>query len=207
MNKISWKETRSLIKADLSRRLELEGRKYTTLRALSLLIMPGALCVVLYRISEFLHQRNHRVLVRLLGDLGYLLCCCEVHVGSVIGPGLILPDRGGVGIPAFSIIGKNCTFLGPTLLTLGGIEGVDLSKDKIILGDNCIIGPGVRIMGAVELADCTQVKDNAVVIISSKKEGGMLSGMPARRRKIIAREDVVDWSPYLGEKLSKIQQR
>jgi serine O-acetyltransferase len=132
----------------------------------------------------------------------FYFCRAEVHVGSSIKEGLVLPDRGGVGIPSFCIIGKNCTFLGPALLTVGGMEGIDLEKDKIVMGDSCIVGHGAKIIGAIHLGNATQVKPNSVVMTSFPRTGYVLSGIPARRRQVVPERKVQDWNPFVGRSIA-----
>jgi serine O-acetyltransferase len=179
--------------------MTLDGRHGGLLYCFFLtLTKPGVLAVVLYRLNSYFHGIGLRWLVRIV-DFGiFYFGHAEVHVGSVIKEGLVLPDRGGVGIPAFAIIGKNCTFLGPALLTVGGMEGIDLANDKIIMGDYCIVGHGARIIGAIHLGNATQIKPNSVVMTSFPKAGYVLSGIPARRRQVIPENTVRDWNPLVG---------
>ena len=130
--------------------------------------------------------------------MNFFLSRNEIHPGASIGPGLILPDIGGVGIPAFAIIGANCTFTGRALLTIGGIEGIDLGKDRIQLGDNCIIGAGARIVGAVTLADGVEIKPNTVVLTSFKNPGASVIGIPGRRRAQALPQRIACWNPLKG---------
>jgi serine O-acetyltransferase len=128
----------------------------------------------------------------------------ELHAGAVIGPGLVVSDLGGIGIPDFAIIGSNCTFLGPALLTLGGMENIDLAHDRIRLGSGCIIGQGARLLGPIELGDGAQIKPNAVVITSFAKPGQIIAGIPARRRGTVPPDLVLNWNPLRGRPLGTV---
>ncbi|MDA8381891.1 MAG: hypothetical protein M0037_02240 [Betaproteobacteria bacterium] len=193
---------RAMIRADLARRLALEGRPPTFARILGVLPRPGGAAVVLFRVNQLLHARGLRLLSKLAELVMFYWARVEIHPGAQIGAGLVLPDVGGVGIPAFARIGERCTLTGPALLTIGGMEGVDLAKDRIVLGDDCVLGPGVRILGAVVLADGTQVKANAVVITSATRPGTVLAGVPARRRGSLPLGAIRQWNPLRGEPLS-----
>jgi serine O-acetyltransferase len=184
---------------DLDRRLCLEGRRPGMLQYLGLALKRGGMAVFLFRLLDWTHARNFRLITK-LGHLAlYYLGRAEIHPGARIGPGLVLPDIGGVGLPAFCEIGRNCTFIGPALLTIGGMEGVDLKVDRIILGDDCVIGPNVRIIGAVTLGSGTQVKASSVVMTSFPKVGYLLSGIPARRRAVLPIEQIKRWSSLSAE--------
>ncbi|MHB1529549.1 MAG: serine O-acetyltransferase [Acidiferrobacteraceae bacterium] len=192
-----------MICADFSRRLILEGRPANLWHQLCILPRPGVSAILLFRLNHYFHDHGLRRLSKIINIM--MLCWSgdEIHPGARIGPGLVLPDIGGVGIPAFADIGCDCTFTGPALLTIGGMEGIDLTKDRIVLGDHCVIGPGVRIVGAVTLADGTQVKPNAVVITSFLNAGTLLSGIPSRRRGTIPIEKIRRWNPILGQSTSQ----
>ncbi len=155
------------------------------------------LAVILFRIGDYFHQGGRHFLSTLVQLLIYFTRN-EIHPGASIGPGLILPDIGGVGIPAFANIGANCTFTGRALLSIGGIEGINLEWDRLYLGDNCIIGAGARILGAVTLADGIEIKPNSVVLTSFKDSGTVVSGIPGRRRAKIPPDSVASWNPLKG---------
>ncbi|MDX8399552.1 MAG: hypothetical protein R8K20_04825, partial [Gallionellaceae bacterium] len=188
----------ALAKQDLDRRLLLTGRKSGVFSYLGAVLHPGGLAVLLFRLIDYTHSHSWRGLTRLGHLASYYLASIEIHPGARIGPGLVLPDTGGVGIPKFCEIGRNCTILGPALLTVGGMEGIDLDKDLIILGEHCVIGSNVRIIGAVTLGNGTQIKPGSVVIISCPKEGCLLSGIPARRRSVVPLSDIQHWNPLTG---------
>jgi acetyltransferase-like isoleucine patch superfamily enzyme len=103
-------------------------------------------------------------------------------------------DRPGGGISEHVTIGKNCTLLGSSTMTLNA-HGIDLSKGRIVLGDYCVVGVGVRIIGAVTIADGTQIKPNAVVLVSSLAIGGILEGIPAQRKSIVPIDLMARWNP------------
>ena len=136
---VTFAETIALIKADVRRRLALEGRRINLTNAIEVAFKPGVVAVVAYRIITFLHLTKHGVLARILDDLQQLYTGTEIHAGSIIGPGLVLGDRAGGGISEHVTMGKNCTVLGGSTMTLNA-NGIDLSKGRIVIGDHCIIG-------------------------------------------------------------------
>lgn len=187
-----------LARLDLDRRLELHGHPPGLYRYLQAVVHRGGMAVLLYRLVDYAHVRGWRIAVKLGLLAMYHLGRAEVHPGALIGPGLVLPDMGGVGLPKFCTIGRNCTFLGPALLTVGGMEGIDLSTDRIVMGDNCVVGFNARIMGAITLGHGTQIKPGSVVMTSFPKEGCLLSGIPARRRTSASLDQIANWSPVRG---------
>lgn len=184
-----------MLRMDVQRRLLLQGRCPGMWSYLHAVLHRGGMAVLLFRLLDYAHSRGWRLTVKLGHMALYYWARTEIHPGARIGPGLVLPDIGGVGLPAFCDIGCNCTFIGPALLTIGGMEGVDLGKDRIVIGDNCVIGSNVRIIGAVTLGHGTQVKASSVVMTSFPKEGYLLSGIPARRRAVLPLERILGWNP------------
>lgn len=194
----SFGEACARIRADLSRRLFIEGRHDSFMRRALLVLRPGGFAVTMFRLQDWTAGRGWRAPAKLTGMLLYYVGCAEVHSGARIGPGLVLPDIGGVGIPAFCEIGRNCSFTGPALLTIGGMEGIDLSRDRIHIGNDCVIGSNVRIIGAVSLGDGSQVRHGSVMMTSAEKPGLILGGMPARRRAQIDPALLNSWCPLAG---------
>lgn len=190
----TWRDAYSLFKADLRRRLELEGKAVSRLNALGLLVMPGVVCIAAYRVTTVLQSKGYRILDRIVQDLQHLYTGIELHPGSDIGPGFVVGDRPGGGISEHVKLGRNCTLLGTCTMTLN-TDRIDLSKGWIVLGDHCVVGTGVRIMGSVTLGACTQIKPNAVVLTSSPTPGGVLDGIPARRVATVPVEAVMRWNP------------
>jgi serine O-acetyltransferase len=198
---LTFKTTISLIKADVRRRLILEEMEPSLWNAVAIALKPGLVCVVLYRICNFLYHKKYRIVARVIDDAQYLYTGVEIAQGSVIGPGLVFGDGKGGGTVEWVTIGMNCTMLGGAAMTLNA-AGDGLSKGGIVIGDNCIIGLGVRIVGAVTLADCTQIKPNAVVLNSSSVPGAVLEGIPARRTGVVPIEAVMRWNPLKSVFLS-----
>jgi serine O-acetyltransferase len=197
----SWGDVWSVVKADIRRRLALEERRATLLNAILIANRPGVVCVVAYRITNFLHQSGRRLWARVIDDVQHLYTGVEIHAGAEIGPGFVYGDLPGGGISEHVTMGRNCTVLGCSTLTLNA-GGIDLSKGRIILGDYCIVGVGVRVLGAVTLADGTQIKPNAVVLQSSTVVGGVLEGIPARRKSLAPIEQIARWNPLRSAFLS-----
>jgi serine O-acetyltransferase len=191
---VTFRQAVALIRGDLRRRLQLEGRTPNLANAVRIAVMPGVVCVVAYRLSTWLQSRNHRILSRIIDDLQHLYSGIEIHYGSEIGPGLVLGDRPGGGVSEHVTMGRNCTLLGGATMTLNS-DRIDLSKGRIVLGDGCVVGVNVRIIGAVTLGECTQIKANAVVLLSSPEPGGILEGIPARRLAVVPAAAVAAYNP------------
>lgn len=191
------KITLSNIKQDFLRRVLLEGSA-DLLHKLVLLMKPGMVGVICYRLSHYFVQGKLRFLCRPLLLIEHLYCRNEISPYATIGPGLVLGDIGAVGLTGEVVIGKNCTLQGFNTLTLNAIAGVDFTVDKIVIGDYCLLGTRAKIMRPITIADGVQVTNNSVVMFSVAKVGSTVSGVPAKRRRIDDYDSIKNWNPLMG---------
>lgn len=70
-------------------------------------------------------------------------------------------------------IGENCSINQQVTLGHNGLGG------SPIIGNRCMIMCGAKVLGEIELGDCTRVGANAVVIRDYKRGYGVLVGVPA----------------------------
>jgi len=185
-----------LFRADLIRRFELKERRMTPLSLLQAFLSPGVLGVLLFRVGNWLHAKDYRIAFRLIERFIFLITRAELQTGARIGPGLVLPDEGTVGISSHSRLGLNCT-----LFALSTIVAKEGGADDIVIGDYCVIGRRARLYGAIELGDGTQVKDNSMVFSSVVHPGMILCGVPAHCTLQVPLELVRNWNPLKGKPL------
>jgi serine acetyltransferase len=199
------KETFQIIRQDFNRRVQLEGAvRQGFFNKLAILFKPGFVGVLCYRLSSYLIETRLRVLCRVLHSISFFYARVEIAPEAIIGPGLVVSDVAGVGLPEQIVIGKNCTFLGFNTLTLNKVGGVDFMVDKIVIGDHCVVGFGAKIMRAIEIADGAQIKENSVVMFSVKKVGSTMVGIPAKRKRIDEYENIVNWNPLKGGPVGEV---
>ncbi len=80
--------------------------------------------------------------------------------GTQIGPGLYINHVGGIVVNSRAKIGRNCNLShGVTL----GQANRGNSVGSPILGDNVFVGPGAKVIGAVEVGDNAAIGANSVV--------------------------------------------
>lgn len=201
---LNFPQTWQYFKQDVARRLYLEGKPHTFLSALLIILNRGVVSVLIYRLNRYLYFKNNalcKVLIRLLRYVEFHYCHNEIEPNAVIGPGLVLSDFGGVGLSHVNVIGKNVTFLGKATPTLGAMEDVEAGVDKIRIGDYCVIGPNVRIVNNVEIANGVQMKANSVIMSSITREGAVVSGFPAKQISHVSMETLIGWSPLLARRI------
>lgn len=95
---------------------------------------------------------------------------------NVFGPGLSIAHYGTIIINSGAKIGANCRL--HACVNIGTEAGK--SHDAPTLGDNCYIGPGVKIFGRIDIGANVAIGANAVVNKSFPEGNVTLGGIPAK---------------------------
>lgn len=96
---------------------------------------------------------------------------------NVFGPGLSIAHRGTIVVHNRARIGANCRLHVCVNIGAQARQG-DIAVPHI--GDNCYIGPGAKLFGAIRIGDNVAVGANAVVNKSFPEGNVTLGGVPAR---------------------------
>lgn len=164
------------IKADLAR----------CSRRGEILLNPALWAVMSYRFSRWNYKSAFPTLVRLpvwlvsiiLDLIVRMVLHVELPATADIGPGLYLPHTGFIVVGPTARIGKNCTIAhGVTIGRGGGGKAEDIGFASI--GDRVFIGPGVVLLGAIEIGDDALIAAGAVVV-RSVPPAGVIAGNPGR---------------------------
>jgi serine O-acetyltransferase len=122
---------------------------------------------------------------RLVSQLARLLTGIEIHPGATIGTGLFIDH--GMGV----VIGETCEIGDNVLIyqgvTLGG-TGKDKGKRHPTIGNNVMIGAGVKIIGPFKVGDNSRIGAGSVVLREVPPDSTVV-GIPGRvvqRRKTTA---------------------
>jgi serine O-acetyltransferase len=121
-------------------------------------------------------SRMHRVMTSIrLNRLGRLLGFTIPL--NVFGPGLSIAHRGTIVVNDNCRIGANCRI--HVCVNIGA--AIDDGGAAPRIGDNCYIGPGAKLYGAIELAHDITIGANAVVNSSFSEPSITIAGVPARK--------------------------
>jgi serine O-acetyltransferase len=96
---------------------------------------------------------------------------------DVFGPGLSIAHSGTIVVHHDAKIGANCRL--HVCVNIGAQAGKPNEVPQI--GDNCYIGPGAKIFGAVILGDNMAIGANAVVNKSFPEGNCTIGGVPAKK--------------------------
>jgi serine O-acetyltransferase len=131
------------------------------------LLNPGFKYTFLMRLCVYLESAKPALLMRPLYFLARILYGHYQHKFGIyvphrtqIGPGLFIGHPGCIHVNVRSVIGANCNLSqGVTL----GEANRGKNKGFPTIGDNVYIGPGAKIVGAVQVADEVAIGANCVV--------------------------------------------
>lgn len=133
-----------------------------------------------YRVGHWLHQRNFIRASKLVRNIIYLIANSYIPSSASIGKGSVLAYGGiGVVIHADAVIGENCV-IGQNV-TIGAAEGYASAQVNRcpIIGNNCYIAAGSKILGGITIGDNCQIGAGALVL-KDAPANSVLVGMPAR---------------------------
>lgn len=95
---------------------------------------------------------------------------------NVFGPGLSIAHAGTIVVNSGAKIGANCRL--HVCVNIGTEAGK--SSDAPTVGDNCYIGPGVKMFGKIVIGSNVAIGANSVVNRSFPGGGVSLGGIPAK---------------------------
>lgn len=93
----------------------------------------------------------------------------------VFGPGLSIAHYGSLTVNPHARIGSNCRI--HEGVTIGATNGSDLAP---VIGDNCFIGSGAKVIGGITIGDDVAIGAGAVVIKNCAENSVSLGGVPAK---------------------------
>ncbi len=96
---------------------------------------------------------------------------------NIFGPGLSIAHYGTIIINHKAKVGANCRI--HACVNIGTEAGYKSRAPKI--GDNCYIGPGVKMYGDITIADNVAIGANAVVNKSIEESNIAIGGVPAKK--------------------------
>lgn len=126
-----------------------------------IILYPGFHILIFYRIAHFMYVHKLFFLARLISQFGRFLTGIEIHPGAKIGRRLFIDHGMGIVIGETTTIGNDCTIYHSA--TLGG-TGKDKNKRHPDLGNNVMVGAGVKILGPIKIGNNVKIGANSVIL-------------------------------------------
>ena len=136
--------------------------------------------ITLYRLAHWCYCRRVPLLPILIRDLIFLLFNSYIPPSARIGRGTVFAYGAiGVVLHADCVIGEGCV-IGQGV-TVGAAEGFFSSRPNKcpVIGDNCYISVGARVLGDIVIGSHSVVGAGAVVV-KTYPQHSILAGVPAR---------------------------
>ena len=141
------------------------------------LLYPGFLILVFYRISNVFYKYKMFFIARAISQFGRFLTGIEIHPGAKIGKRLFIDHGMGIVIGETAEIGDDCTIYHG--VTLGG-TGKDILKRHPTIGNNVMVGAGAKLLGPINIGNNVKIGAGAVVLKDIENNVTVV-GVPASR--------------------------
>lgn len=147
----------------------------------ALLFDAGFLAVFLFRLSQLLHARQHRLLAKIVRRFNLSVSAAELNPAARVEPGLFLPHPYGVGIGRGCELGKDVTVHQGVSL---GAKTVSVEEDLRrteypTVEEGAILFPHALAYGPVRIGAAAIILGNSVVSCDVPP-GTTYGGVPAR---------------------------
>lgn len=145
---------------------------------INLLLMPGMMATIVYRIAHKLNRAGLRPLSRLLYIWNVVFFSCDIAPGATIGPGFVMPHPIAVGIGKDCTLGRRVRVMG--LVRMGGAGNEDPALEgSPTIGDECWLLDGCKVFGPVTVGDRVIIGAGSIVL-DSIPASSVAAGVPAR---------------------------
>ena len=141
-----------------------------------LLYFKGYHALETFRFSHALWHAGRYDFALYLQSLASRILQVDIHPAARIGKGVMLDHATGIVIGETAVIGDNCSLLHG--VTLGG-TGNERGDRHPKIGNGVLIGAGAKILGNIQIGQCSRVAAGSVVL-KSVPNNVTVAGVPAR---------------------------
>ena len=203
------------LREDLTAAQERDPAARTVGRAEILLTYGGVQALLSHRLAHALHEAGVPVMPRVLANVVRVGTGVEIHPAAQIGQALFIDHGAGVVIGETAEIGDDVTLYQG--VTLGG-TGFQRGKRHPTIGDRVVVGSGAKVLGPVNVGNCSKIGANSVVI-HDVPENSTVVGNPGHPVKVDGRrpsgpdadwvhlpDPVADALKGLSDRLAEVEQ-
>lgn len=149
------------VRADMAELARTKQVPYPSVKArIDVAMLPGFWAVLLWRVANLLHDAGLRPFSRLTYLLNLMLFGADLHPGSTVGAGFVLPHPVGVAIASGTVIGARCNVLGR--VAIGG-SGNPRRAGHPVIGEDVWIMDSATVFGPLTIGDRTMIGAGAIV--------------------------------------------
>lgn len=143
------------------------------------LTYPGLHAIWFYKISNWLWIHNHHFFAGLISAFARFFTGIEIHPGATIGRRVFIDHGMGVVVGETAEVGDDVLIYQGVVL---GGTSLERKKRHPTIGNGVVIGSGAKVIGNIEVGDCSKIGAGAVVLRSAPM-GSTVVGIPGRNVK------------------------
>lgn len=173
------KEQGSSFRADVARFVSPLSPPRGFRLLLKVLGEPGLQFAWMVRLQMGFEARSNTRMARVVYLFNLRTTGGEFGHGCAVGPGLVVKHPLGVLIGGGTILGSNCTILHN--VTFGERRPDTVAEGRMypVVGDDCLIGTGAIVLGAINIGHGARIGAGAVVL-RDVHSGETVVGAPAK---------------------------
>jgi len=141
---------------------------------------PGLQFVWIARLQMSLEQNGRSRLARLIHLVNLRWTGAEFGHGCQVGGGFVAKHPLGVVVGSGTVIGRNCTVLHNVVFGERRVGYSEVEPKYPTLGDDCLVGTGAVVLGAVVVGSSSKIGAGAIVL-HDVPDGATVVGNPARQ--------------------------
>jgi serine O-acetyltransferase len=141
-----------------------------------ILCYPGLHAIWFHKIAHWFWVRGHLLAGRFVSAVNRLLTGIEIHPGAKLGRRVFIDHGMGVVIGETAEVGDDVLIYQGVVL---GGTSLEKKKRHPTIGNGVVIGSGAKIVGNIEIGDCSKIGAGSVVL-KSAPPGSTIVGIPGR---------------------------
>ena len=140
---------------------------------------PGLHAIWHFIIAHWFWVRNHFLTARFISGISRFFTGIEIHPGATIGRRVFIDHGMGVVIGETAEVGDDVLIYQGVVL---GGTSLERKKRHPTIGSGVVIGSGAKVIGNIEIGNCSKIGAGSVVLKSAPM-GSTIVGIPGRNVK------------------------
>lgn len=141
-----------------------------------ILCYPGLHAIWFHKIAHWFWVRGHLLAGRFVSAVNRLVTGIEIHPGAKLGRRVFIDHGMGVVVGETAEVGDDVLIYQGVVL---GGTSLEKKKRHPTIGNGVVIGSGAKIIGNIDIGDCSKIGAGSVVL-KSAPPGSTIVGIPGR---------------------------